>query len=295
MDLYYNPKAEYGTRIKAKNSMMDEMTAISRSLMQTQIDWSPEDKKLFVMCLTKIKWSESGNSNVVVLDKKEIIESLSLNIGADQRSKYVRNAFKRLMAGSMVHWTDPKDKERWTESYLITEVTSKRGVIEVTINKKYMPHLEDLAKGVSSYITMWSSDIYSFRSRFSFALFEELRLHYDSRKHNNYRRYTTRQLKELFGLDKEDYMRSKEMGGFNRSAFERRVLDVAVQEINRTKMMSILPILTGSLEEPTSKRGDTGVKLYRKIKENGRVKWYEFRYCVKTETEPPSDDEINFS
>ena len=55
MELYFDENSLPGNRpIETKNSVVDEMTAVSRSLAKTQINWSPEEKKLFIMCLTQI-------------------------------------------------------------------------------------------------------------------------------------------------------------------------------------------------------------------------------------------------
>lgn len=276
-ELYIDENSIPGNRPKEnKNSLLDVMTAISRSLAKTQINWTPEEKKLFIMCLTKIRWSESGNSNVIELDKDEIIDALRLKMDSTDRSQYLRMAFRKLARDSEVHWTDPNDRKRWRDDFLILERKSTRGKIIVTINAKFMPHLENLVKN-TPYLTIWSSDVYGFRSKFSFSLFEELRLHYDTRILTNYRTYTTKQLKEIFGLGKNDYMRPPERGGFNRTAFERSVIDVAVEEINRTQMMQILP-------NGTNRKGD--ILYYKKIKKNGFITGYEFRFFLRTKTMP---------
>ena len=277
MELYFDENSLPGNRtIEAKNSVVDEMTAVSRSLAKTQINWSPEEKKLFIMCLTQINWAKGGNSNVIELDKREIIEALGIQIDAHLQSHYLREAFRKLARDSEVHWTDPNDKEIWSDDFLILGRRSTRGKIFVTVNPVFMPHLENLVKN-TPYLTIWSTDVYGFKSRFSFALFEELRLRYDARYTTNYRTYSTKQLKDLFGLGKDDYMRPKEKGGFNRNLFEKRVLDVAVSEINRTQMMQILPNGTNSKGKPL---------CYKKAKKNGFVTGYEFKYFLKTRIMP---------
>lgn len=277
MELYFDEKSLPGNRPReTKNSLVDEMTAVSRSLAKTQIKWSPEEKKLFIMCLTQINWSEGGNSNVIELDKEEITDALGLKLDSSGRSKYLREAFRKLARDSEVHWTDPNDAEIWSDDFLILGRRSTRGKIFVTINPVFMPHLENLVKN-TPYLTIWSTDVYGFKSRFSFALFEELRLHYDTRYITNYRTYSTKQLKEIFGLGRDDYMRPKDKGGFDRANFEKRALDVAIEEINRTKMMQILP--NGS-----NSKGN--MVFYKKHKKNGYVTGYEFKYFVKTKMMP---------
>lgn len=254
-----------------KNSLIDELTAVSRSLARAQISWTVEERKLFCAILTKIKWSESGNNNVVELSKSELVEALDLKLDASDRSRYLREAFRKLARDSEIRWTSKEDRELWEDGFLIISRWSTRGSIFAELNPRYMPHLENLVKGLP-FITVWSSDIYRFRSKHTMALFEALRLGFDSRYTVNYKIFTTRELKELFGLSKEDYVRRD--GSFARTNFEKWVLDVAIKEINESsQMMSILP-------SGIDKRGN--LTFYKKHKKNGYVSGYEFKYFVKT-------------
>lgn len=247
-----------------ENSLKNQMVAMAKCLAKTQIKWSVNQKKLFTMMLTQINWSKSGNSNVIKLDKKEIIDSLKLEIDETDRSSFLRKEFKKMMTNSMVSWTSPEDKDVWSDDLLITGFSSKKYEVFVTINQKFMPLLENLV-GQYHFVTMWSNDIYSFKSRFTFALFEELRINYDNRYFSNERDYSTKQLKELFGLSKNDYMNSSS-GKFDRFNFEKKTLNVAIEEINAGEMMTIIKV--------------------DKIKKNGRVVSYRIKYTVKTRTTP---------
>lgn len=255
-----------------KNSVMDEMIAVSRSLAKAQISWTVEERKLFCAVLTKIRWSKGGNNNVIELDKAELVEALSLKLDASDRSRYLRDAFRKLARDSEIRWTDPEDKELWEDGFLIISRWSTRGSIFVEINPRYMIHLENLVKGLP-FITVWSSDIYRFKSRHTMALFEALRLSYDSRYTTNYKTFTTHELKDIFGLSKDDYTRKD--GSFARTNFEKWVLDVAIKEINESsKMMAIMP-------SGRNKKGDFA--FYKKHKKNGYVSGYEFKFFVKTQ------------
>lgn len=255
------------------NSLRNQLIAISRALARAKINWTPEERKLFAMILTKIIWSKGNNSNIIELDKVEIIECLGLKLDSDHRSTYLRRAFKKLATDSEVSWTDPRDKEVWVDDPIIHKRFSRRGKIYVEINKEFMPHLENLVQD-NSFITMFSDDIYGFHSRFTFALFDELRLHYDSRVMRNIRDYSTKQLKSIFRLKKNDYCRKD--GSFNRTMFEKKTLDVAIKEINESKMMSILPFVHRDGREPT---------YYEKVKQNGKVVAYRFQYYVRTKVD----------
>ncbi len=106
---------------------------------------------------------------------------------------------------------------------------------------------------------------------------------YDSRQIINERRYTTKELKTIFGLDINDYTRmvtNKEDGSkerkFDRTNFEKRVLIPAIEQINEGEMMQILT-------QP-GKKGR--VSYFGKTKtEQGSV-CYIFRFKVKTRQSP---------
>ena len=53
----------------------------------------------------------------------------------------------------------------------------------------------------------------------------------------SYRFYTTKQLKEMFGLSKDDYC--KKDGKFNRTEFEKKTIEVAIKEINQNTRMKV--------------------------------------------------------
>lgn len=69
--------------------------------------------------------------------------------------------------------------------------------------------------------------------------------------------YSTRQLKMMFGLSKDDYV--KKDGHFNRTTFENRTIDIAVKDINeKSKCIQNL--------------------RYEKVKKGNRVQYYLFTF-----------------
>ena len=69
--------------------------------------------------------------------------------------------------------------------------------------------------------------------------------------------YSTKQLKMMFGLSKSDYMRKND--SFNRSEFEKKTINKAVDEIN--KKSKCIKNLT-----------------YKKVKKGSRIQYYLFTY-----------------
>lgn len=243
------------------NTLYKQLVAISKPLAKAENNWTLIQKKLFIMCLTKIKWTEKNNSNIVQLDKKEIKEALGLKINDNDLSRQLRREFQGLATKALIRWTDPADKKNWKDGFLIINWASYRGYMEVTFNPVYMNHLENLVNNLP-FITIWSNDIYSFKSDFSYRLFMELRNNYDTRYLHNVRIYSTKQTKDIFGLEKDDYMRKD--GTFNRSMFEKKVINRAITEINAGDMIQIL--------HPAAQKNKSG----------GKVSGYRFDYVVRT-------------
>lgn len=272
------------------NSLENQMVAMGKALIRAKKSMSLEERKLLTMALTKIKWAKADNDLCVELSKIEIAEIMKWQLDGSDRSTKVRKLANSLAEHSMIR-IDGKDKDEWDDGFLITRINSrKRGSIFLYFGEQFRPLLENLTKD-KDFVTIWANDIYGFNSIYAYLLFEDLRLHCDTRK-TNWRTYTTKELKELFGIPekgKGSYMRAKEKGGFNRPQFEKKVLDVAVTEINQGEMIQIQPFIG---MEAKKDKPNTYNKLYAKIKKNGYVAGYQFKYVVKTKTERPLLEEL---
>lgn len=288
--LYFSENFEVITtnNTELMNSLENQMVAMGKALVRAKKNLSETEYKLLIMSLTKINWSKTEHVNEVELDKKEIAEVLGIAQDKNLSIK-LRKMFFNLSAHSQICF-DKSDGE-WEDGVLIINRRSTKGSIIVRFNDYYMPLLSNLLKD-KDFVTIWANDIYKFESTYAYMLFEELRLHCDTSR-TNWRTYTTKQLKELFGIPqtgKGSYMHYDAQKGkdvFDRSNFEKKVLDTAINEINKGQMVNILPII-GSAE---IKKG----KCYEKIKKNGFVEGYRFKYVVKTNTKPPcgyDEDEI---
>ena len=62
MELYPEKDFEIVTQAEDSNSLSNQIVAISKSLANTQIQRTLEQRKLFYMCLTKIDWRKDGNN-----------------------------------------------------------------------------------------------------------------------------------------------------------------------------------------------------------------------------------------
>lgn len=278
-ELYSNAKYSVVPKPKAENSLQNQMVAMGRALVKAKKNMTLEQRKLLIMALTKIKWTQAENDLVVGISKIDIAEAMGWNVNASDRSTKIRSLAKEMARNSWIE-LDGEDKESWDDGCLVPRYHSTRGDLYIHFAEQYRPLLEDLTRN-KDFVTIWANDVYGFKSVYSYLLFEDLRMNCDTRE-TNWRTYTTKQLKELFGIPKEgrgSYMHYDAKRGrqvFDRTHFEEKVLDVAIDEVHRSQMVKILPFVG---EEATPQRPR---KIYQKIKKNGYVAGYQIKYKVNT-------------
>lgn len=236
------------------NSLQNQIIAMSNTLAEKSTQFNAVQQKLFYVSLAALKHGKNSN-NEVTIDKKELIEYLGFE---NDTSKYtrLRYQFKKLMINSFVQFgTD----EEFIDGVLITLTRSDRYNYYVKFNDYFTPLLEELA---DNYVRLLDDDVTSFDSKFSMMLYQNLLK--DKWKLTNPDffgiDYSTRKLKSIFGLSKDDYVRKD--NHFDRYTFEHTTIDKAIKEINeKSRCISNLS--------------------YKKLKKGNRVHAYifSFEYC----------------
>lgn len=154
--------------------------------------------------------------------------------------------FKKLAFAS---WIEFGDDEIFDDGFLFSAVRTTKNKVYVKVTEKYIPLLIKLQPG---FTRLLSDDAISFVSKFSMILYQQIM------RLNNKGTYgvgfTTKELKTLFGLSKDDYMSGSR---FDRYNFEKYTINVAVKDINdKSKCIQNL--------------------RYEKRKRNGRIQGYVF-------------------
>jgi hypothetical protein len=265
--------------MKNENSVMNQTVALSRAVARAFCPWDNIQKKIFVMMLTKIRWTEENNNNIVFLEKEEMMKALDLNMTTRDFAKLLKGEMTSMVKSAYLTWRPRDDDLGFGGGMIITTYEYRNGLLTIEINKNFMPHLEGFVKAngdsVVPFLTFWSNDVYALKQKHSLKLYEELRTYGNTARTELdpcQRDYTTKQLKTLLGLDEEAYMRGKKTGdktaGFDRTNFERKCLTISLAEINqKTKLIKILP-------DPTTKQ------LFTKMKQDGHIH-YIIRWIVK--------------
>lgn len=226
------------------NDLHNQIIAMDNVLAMKSTRFTVEEQRLFYITLASIKPKQK--SNIIEIDKKAVLDMLGFKSQA-QYSR-LRGMFKKLAHAS---WIEFGDNEIFDDGFLFYKCKSTKRKIYIYVDVEYIPLLIELQPG---FTRLLSDDAISFNSKFSMILYQQLmRL---NNKGNYGVGFTTKELKMIFGLSKDDYVTK---GHFDRGVFERRTINVAIKDINeKSKCIQNL--------------------RYEKRKKNGRIQGYVFYF-----------------
>lgn len=229
-----------------------ESFRMNNLLASKWVNFSTIQQKLFYITLAHLNYGVNKTNEVKIL-KKHIFNWL----GFTSKDKYTRTRkeLEQLSGNSFVSFGND---EAFCSGFLFTNVRSDRNFYYVTINQHYE---ELLINFKNRYVKLLTKEVLSFNSKYSMMLYQVL-LKFKNK--NNNITFTTKQLKELFGLKKGDYIRTD--GTFGRTLFEKRTIDVAIKEIN--SYSTIIQNLK-----------------YEKIKNGNIVEFYSFSFNLNEDAE----------
>lgn len=213
-----------------KNPLDKRFIAMSNAILKALPNWQLEAKKLFFLCLSQYQFNKTDNPNIIVLNKKDVIEKLEIH--PSKGGAYLRQLAKTMAKKSWIERTIATDTngdaELWDDGFIFVGASSSKATISIELNPKYQSQFQELS---ANFTMLWSDDLIKIGTTQTMKLYEELRRIYDTRYLVNRVDFKTSQLKKIFGLSKDDYM-NKKSGMFDRYNFEKYCLDKAINEIN---------------------------------------------------------------
>lgn len=236
----------------------EQIIAMDNTLVNKATKFTVEEQRLFYITLASIK--PNLKDDEIEVDKKALFNML----GFTSKSNYqrIRPMFKKLILNSYIEFGDD---EIFEDGVLFSSVRTTKKKVYVTVAKKYIPLLIKLQPG---FTRLLSDDAISFKSKYSMIIYQQLMRW----NHKGVFGATTKELKTLFGMTKEDYVNSK-TGRFDRYNFEKFTIDLAIADINeKSKCISNL--------------------RYEKKKKGNRVQGYVFYfdYIDPNEFRPKYED-----
>ncbi len=249
----------------------ERMVAVSNIFARARKQMSLAEQKTFVLALSQLKWTKKPNeqSNIVHLDIKTLQSILGYKSDSTDISQHIWDSIKLLAPHSYIEIAD-KDRDLYTSGSVVATITKRRGTdyVRIKFEEDYFPLFTGLG---NKYITMWSTDIFQMTSKRSVQFYELLRqMSFDKYEDGNdvySYGWGIKALKEMFDIPKDgkgSYMRSK--GGFDRSNFEKYVIDPLCDDLSKCKMIQLVIQPDG--------------KLYEKVKHGNRVQGYRFYWTL---------------
>lgn len=241
----------------------ERLFAVSRIFARARKSMTLAEQKCFVYALSQMTFKDKATTNYIKLDKKVLATALGIHSDPDHLSVDLFNEIKLLPEHSKIEIAD-KDKDFFASGFVVTSVVSFKNIVRIRFNEDYLPLFTSLS---SDYITMWSSDIFQMNSKRSVQFYEYLRQITDTRKKVNQVGLGIKAIKEMFDIPKDgkgSYMREK--GGFNRSEFEKKVIEPLCSDLQKCKMINLIVQPDG--------------KPYEKVKRGNRVDGYRFYWTI---------------
>ena len=210
------------------NMFNDALVVISNLIARASTKWTLEETKLFLCSVSRIK--TRNNDCWVTMSKKDIAEKLEID--PTNRSK-MRDMFKRVMLKSYIQ-IDGETEDEWDDGCLITQIKSTKKDISVRFNDMYIPLLDQLSSHFTEFYIDYVKD---FTRLSSYNLYVYLCSWQDSNYQVQNKKIAKKDLPKIFNLKEGEYWRNygKENAKFHFADFEKKVLNPAIEEINKLK------------------------------------------------------------
>lgn len=189
------------------NQFNDKLVYINSTLAR-QLHFSENEEKLFAMAISQLDFYDKNCNFSVEIRVKDVKEKLGL---AEDNSLYtdLRKQYRNLKKKTTVDFDLGNEEHDWIIGDLIRTVRSnkRKGSIIVTFEEELKPALQ-YCKIAFTRIPL--DDTLSYKSRYAIILQRYLTSLYRTGKENaqiQWFDFTTEQLKTIFGLTKDDYVK----------------------------------------------------------------------------------------
>ena len=253
----------YETEIKPN------LFAVSRIFAEARKQMTLPEYQTLALALSRINWT-GPCPDTLYIDKKELAVYLGMQADADHLSQNLKRAVGLMPRHSFLEFND-WGKQFYVSGNFVRTVALFRNVVRIRLEDEFLGLFGNLdgKEEVSKYVTMWSGDVQRMRTERSVLFYELLRENSDTRLLTQEGTVSVKKFKELFGIPKDgkgSYMREK--GGFDRSKFEKRVIDPICEDLKDTRMIKLIVQPDG--------------KYYEKVKKGNRVIAYRFMWIITT-------------
>lgn len=221
-----------------ESGQTNRMIAVSKAFARAYKTMSTAELQLFLLAVSKFDW-KNENSNEIELDKIDTVKWLGINSNPTDLTQNLRRSIGMLTQHSWIEIAE-KDKHLYESGQVICYMKIDRYSIKLRFTPEFLPMFSDLYKSKGEFITLWLDDMMQMSSYRSIILYEHLRLLSDTRK-LNHTVISTIELKKLLNIPWEGrgaYLQPD--GKFNRTMFEKGVLQPIVDDLLKCKMIELV-------------------------------------------------------
>lgn len=194
--------------------------------------------KIMGLVLSKINYKKNYNSMDIInveCTLKEIRKVLGLE-NTNKNYEYYKDLVSNLPYMTNVSgYIGNKFVSSSVIPYVSISTDNEQIKFDFKLFGEFVPYYQNLT---NNYTIIQLENTKKFKSRFSYYLYMNLLSWKEKNEIVAYRFYTTKQIKELFGLEKDDYCKSN--GKFDRYNFEKKTIELACNEINEYTNMKVL-------------------------------------------------------
>lgn len=246
----------YQPVLKYSNSLENALVVVSNLIARASTKWTLEETKMFLCAVSQVK--KRDEDNWVILSKKDLAEKL--RIDSTNKSK-MREMFRKMVLKSFVDF-DGSLKDEWMSGVLLIGMKSSKKHIAVQFNPIYLPLLDKLS---SHFTEFYLDSVLDFKHLSSYKLYAYLVSWANGVVGKTEKQSIPKcKIHQIFGLKDSDYWRNygKESAKFDWKMFENKVLNTAIEEINKLQSC------------------DMNILKCHKAKDGKRVLGYEIEYVM---------------
>jgi len=251
-----------------QEDVVPNLFGVSTIFTEARRNMTVSEYKAFVLALSHHDWTQPC-PDTLYLDKDEVIKAVGIKTDIDHESYDLMRSIGDMPRNSFLKFAD-RDKDLYINGCFVATIASFRKHVRIRLNPDYLGLFGCLNGKERRYITMWSGDIFRMNTERAILFYEFLRDNSDSRLPMNVGTVSVKKFKELFKIPKTgkgSYTRNDEKHHFNRSEFEKYVIDPACEEIFKTEMIRLLLTPDG--------------QYYEKVKQGNRVIAYKFCWTIQ--------------
>lgn len=196
--------------------MENELVKKSNKLIESRYSWGLNEQKMILLIASNLNISKEKVLSFQIGQMKKVF-------GEDFKSKDLQKVIKGIHNKGIEIYVDDED---WEFINVFSWLKFKNGILTLELTDKIMPLIYNLKEKFTQYKL---HEVINFKSQYSIRIYELLIS--ENYRGKGLKRYDIIELRNILGIKENEYSRFND--------FDRRVLKVAIDEINEKSNMVV--------------------------------------------------------